>query len=127
MKIKIESVNSNNSEPIITYTCSAGKGAGTWSNSGEPYSGKEYSIEIDIDKSLDELNCTKLSNSEMKINLLEDGVRLSGELEDIESDGMCYLRLSPDCLIMIESGDIQVKKGQYLALELSVGDIEIST
>ena len=126
MKIKIESVNSNNDESIITFSCSAGEGAGTWISSGEPCSGKECSIEIDIDKSLDELNCTELSNSEMKIALVEDGVRLSGELEDIESDGMCYLRLSPDCLTMIESGDMQVKKGQFLALELSTEDIEIS-
>lgn len=73
------------------------------------------------------MNCKELSNPEMKIAFAEDGVRLFEELEDIESDGMRYIRLSTDCLIMIESVDMQVKAGQFLALELSLDDIEIST
>ncbi len=126
MKIKINTIKNSQTAPVVFFNCLAGKGAGLWIASEPPVLNREYSVEIDIEKTITELDHDLSDLLENKIYLVDDSVRFSGIIEDIENDGMCYFRLASDCLIMIELGQEEFKIGQILKITLNYDDIKIS-
>ena len=126
MNIKIINAESHVDGWLITFLCRAGKGAGLWVSSLVPEVGFEYTVEVDIDKSIDELRYCNEAQNKQSIEFCSSVVLIRGMIESIEEDGMCYLRLSDDCLIMIDSGDIVFEEGGWIELKLAPIDIEIT-
>ena len=126
MKINVNSVTQEQKSTIVRFNCAAGVGTGIWIGSKKPIKDLEYSIEVDIEKALDALVCLQPVGAEKSITVLDRKVILTVKVEGVDVDGMCYLRLGADSLIMIERGKKQVEIGQYLTLELLPKDLELT-
>ncbi|WP_444897337.1 hypothetical protein [Microbulbifer sp. SSSA005] len=127
MKIKIISFETVDGNTVVNFGSDVGDGIATWVGANKPVKNYEYDVEIDIEKSIGQV---KSSNNESEgrysISLEDNSTLISGEIESVEEDGMAYLRLSQDCLIMIESGDSEVKGGDWISLKIQCEDIEVS-
>ena len=75
-----------------------------------PVLGKSYDVELDVDAVADaSTNMPMVAKSDTGISFTDETVRLSVVIEDMDEDGMAYLRLSDDCLLMMEVvGEIAV-------------------
>ena len=127
MKIRITSFVTINRNTVVDFSSGVGSGVSTWVSASKPVKGYEYDAEIDIEKSIDQvINSSK--KNEDRYSITSDGstTLMNGEVESVEEDGMTYFRLSRDCLIMIESGDSNVKEGDWISLNIQFEDIEIS-
>jgi len=89
----------------VEFLCSAGGAIATWHGKSLPEKGKAYDSELDITETLAlGTNCSK--SDLRKFTLIRDDdstTRVIGMVDSIDEDGMVYLRLADDCLIMIES------------------------
>jgi hypothetical protein len=83
---------------------SIGSLAGAWkSNYGMPQIGSEYDVEINIEKSWEDLTKTRLKNeSSYRVSEAEGKVFFRGKIEDCEDD-LVWFRLTEGCLIMIHA------------------------
>lgn len=101
MNIKIlETLEENK---YILFNSQHGRGLGRWAGSSPPKINEEYNVELNIEFILSFDNCN-ISNNEMgKISIIEQKLHINGKIESIDDDGMFFLRLSRDCLLMIES------------------------
>lgn len=127
MKIRITSFVTIDRNTVVDFSSGVGSGVSTWVSASKPVKGYEYDAEIDIEKSIDQvINSSK--KNEDRYSITSDGstTLMNGEVESVEEDGMTYFRLSRDCLIMIESGDSNVKEGDWISLNIQFEDIEIS-
>jgi hypothetical protein len=87
----------------------------------------QYDVEIDIEQPVDQLwNTGNENEGQYSIALEDNSILMNGMIESVEEGGMAYFRLSQDCLIMIESGDSNVKSGDWVNLNIRHEDIEIS-
>lgn len=97
---------------IVRFRCAAGIGAGKWLVSFWQYSVATFA-ELDITPVIElgrnmDINphettdCIECSQSETII---------VGTVESIDDDGMAYIRLSVDCLIMVESVPGELSQG----------------
>ncbi len=124
MRVKINNVADKTHALLVFFCCSVGKGCGIWNSSVIPDVDSLYSVEIDIEKSLTELRYEILTTEKNEIDLVNNHIQLTANIEDIE-DGICYLRLSSDCLIMVDIGEEQLYVNQILQIILEYGDVRI--
>ena len=108
MNVKIlEIIGSKELGVVVRFSCSAGIGLGCWKQVAElPVPGDCFSAELDVDELLAfPANLAWLQDgpSELRIALDEEHLTMRGRIESIDEDGMVYLRLADDCLVMIES------------------------
>lgn len=103
MKVKV--VDVDRSDPhcvLVCFECRAGVGAAVWSEDEAPVVGNRYGVELDIDTTL---------TSEHKVvgggapTLKVDGrdVFFDVWVDSVDPDGVIYLRLALDALVMVES------------------------
>lgn len=127
MRITITDIKTSNGNTVVCFCTSLGNGVATWSNVEAPSKAYQYDVEIDIEKSIDQLRLDG-SDGDREYQLMVEGSSLimNGTIESIEDDGMAYYRLSHDCIIMIESGNSNVKEGDWVKLKLECSDVEIT-
>jgi len=110
---------------IVEFSTNVGIGIGTCDNN--EFREGEYYAELDIDQILEigknikivhEKNCfIRHSDHENEIQGIIDGV---------DEDGLFYLQLSIDCLIMIESANDCFKEGDSLLLTVNANSLRIT-
>lgn len=123
MKIKIVKIISAN---IVEFSTNVGIGIGTWNNN-EIKEGAQYTVELDIEQKLEIGNNVKIvSEKGCFIRYSEHENEIQGVIDGVDEDGMIYLRLSIDCLIMIESPKEHFKEGDYLLLTVNVNNLRIT-
>lgn len=127
MKIHIESVQANGSGALeIVFSSTAGRGRGIWSK-GVPTTGRSYDVELDVNEPVKiGINATLSDSEQCSISTREEKVVLCGNVESVDDDGMVYLRLSTDCIIMLESEPEAVQPGRWLMLGIPVGSLELA-
>ena len=133
MRITVTDFETIDGNLVVKFYSDVGGGVATWVCARQPVKNHEYDVEIDIEKPIDQV---KIGNNEDECRHLSEGRHLMvfqnkstlmyGMIESVEDDGMTYFRLAPDCLIMIELGDSNVKEGDWISLKLQPEDIEIS-
>ncbi|RBO83299.1 hypothetical protein [Marinomonas aquiplantarum] len=127
MKIRITSFETVDGNVVVNFNSSVGNGVATWVGAKEPVKNYEYDVEIDIEKSIDQVKSSKNNNEgRYSMSIGDDSTIMNGEVEFVEEDGMAYIRLSQDCLIMIDSGDSKVKDGDWINLNIPCEDIKVS-
>jgi hypothetical protein len=104
--------------PLVHFTCAAGDAEAIWkSKTLTPVNGREYDVELDIDPIL-----RMGENAAVELGLMPalamigTQVQIVAIVEQVDDDGMVYLRLSPDCIVMIESAGPKIQCGQALRL-----------
>lgn len=126
MKITIMDLKIIGGATVVNFSSDLGCGIVKWGGGDKPNIGYEYDVEIDIGKTIDEIY---FSNNENKDKYLissnENFTFINGKIESIDEDGMVYLRLAQDCLIMIESVNSKINQGDWIGLNIMYEDIEI--
>lgn len=127
MKIRITGFKAIDSNAVVSFNSSVGDGVATWVGANGPVKNYEYDVEIDIEKSIGQVRGGgDKSESGYSMSINGNSTYISGEIESVDEDGMAYLRLSRDCLIMIDSGDSKVKGGDWVNLTIQCEDIKVS-
>lgn len=101
MNIKILEILEENK--YILFNSQHGSGIGRWAGSPPPKINEVYNVEFNIEFILSLDNCNISNNETGKISIIEQKLHINGKIEFIDDDGMVFLRLSRDCLLMIES------------------------
>ena len=104
MKVRVLEVTQHSEETsIVRFESAAGTALARWASAAlEPRVGEEYSAELDFRVVLSE-DARTIESDANAFEELEGLVRVSGRVESVDADGMLYLRVSRDCLLMIES------------------------
>lgn len=126
MKIKIDCLKPDRDSLFVRFIGSSGTGVGVWKSNSIPTVGKEYSVELDIEKSMEELEFERVQNSAIGITEIGEKVKITGIVDGVDPDGMCYLRVSNDCLIMIDTEEIKISNSEIITIFVPVGEIEIT-
>ncbi len=114
------------SQDVVEFSTDIGTGIGT-SENNDINIGDEYSVEFDIDKELRiGGNAKKVLGKDYFIRYSNDKNEIQGCVDGVDEDGMIYFRLSPSCLIMIESSEDEISTSDFLLLTVNVEDLKIT-
>jgi hypothetical protein len=104
MKVAITSIFEIDGAPVATFDSALGSGVAVLGGSYDPgFVGQQMSVEFDIDAPASiNGNAAYSDNSVPTICSTPEGVELVGAVESQDEDGMAYLRLSEECLIMVD-------------------------
>jgi hypothetical protein len=103
MRTTIVDVSHQGRSILARFDTIIGSAWAVWNGSTAPQPGKTYDVEIDIEDQIDlSKNARIISDSHMAITGDKSHVTLAGVVEEQDGDGMAYLRIARDCLIMIE-------------------------
>ena len=110
----------------VQFSCRAGDGWSRWSSVEAPRVGTTYDAELDTDESLElGRNATDCNTHDIGIRIGTNNVTLSGTIESRDEDGMLYLRLASDCLLMIETEDT-ISTGQHVQFSVPAAALELT-
>ncbi len=89
--------------------------------------GKVYGVEFDVTDSIQlGVNAAKVSDKAFFIKHDNKMNYIQGESEGIDEFGILCFRLSMDCLIMMDSDDINIKEGDQLNIQIDIGKLEMT-
>lgn len=121
MIIKIDEIK----DELVFFSCEVGSGIGLWGVKDKPLI-KEYYVEFTVTiPVIPEQNATIVSDSQMFIRQSGDMNEIQGLVEQLDDDGLIYLRLAKGCLIMLENENDVIKVGDYLLVRVAPIDMEI--
>ena len=124
MKIQIVKIIKLN---IVEFSTKYGSGIGLCENVEGLEETKVYSAEIDIHSRINlNHNAAIVSDRRYFIKHHQDENEIQGLVEQIDEDGLIYLRVGDDCIIMIENDSNQISKGEYLLIKVKLTDLEIT-
>lgn len=104
----------------VRFESSRGAGAGVWSSREAPEIGRERYVEFDVDEEVP-LNRTLVSPPEGTPFEESDGhILLRCVVEQVDDDGMVYLRIGHDSLIMAELAPEVRRVGVHLRLRVPI-------
>jgi len=128
MKIKILAIM--NHEPnLVDFHCNAGDAVGLWRSSKlRPVVGQQYEVELDTSVMLrdDAIILTPDQSLITHLERLNPTTRLTATVERVDDDGMAYLRVATDCILMAESQGTLVRPGVMVSLTLEPTELQIS-
>lgn len=120
MKIVISHISADNGEAFIHFTHDSGACVSRWKpRTFDARIGDEIHVELDVNVIVRMgVNC-KLNPCQTTIMVEANGiVTLQGLVVEQDDDGMAYLRLGPDAVIMLEAPYDELK-GKWIELVLS--------
>ncbi|AKF06852.1 hypothetical protein DB32_004001 [Sandaracinus amylolyticus] len=84
------------------------------------------SIELDVDERL-ELggNAQRTDERSPRWTQHDDAIEWIGSVEEVEDEGLVYLRLAPDCLVTIEAAPDAFVAGEWLHLALRARSVTV--
>jgi len=116
------------SKNFVKFRSKIGEGAAMWTDMDiVPLIGKSYSVEFSILPVIHLGGNAELSEV-MRMSVQVDGLTCSliGVIEQVDDDGMLFVRLATDCLIMAESAQGVFQVGQTIAIHIHCSELQIS-
>ena len=127
--MKIKTIASLKSKDFTTvdFECSAGNGRALWLSEHVPSKGDEVGVEFNIDSKIElEKNAWTTSQRQTSISRDSDNeIQVTGLVDGQDDDGVLYLRVAPNCLIMIESETLGLA-GQWIQVQVGVKDFNVT-
>jgi hypothetical protein len=124
MKIRVLSVES---QSFVVFCCQAGEATGVWrSTKCVPLAGQGYEVEIDTSAVLGDDAIARGAVRGNRLERVGSKTRLNATVEQVDEDGIAYLRLAPDCLILAETEASGIKPGVMTSLSLEPAELQIS-
>ena len=104
---------------LVTFHSALGVARARWvSETQPPLVGKAYDVELDIDASIDRTtNARNVEGDGACLFTEGDHTLLRGSVEAVEDDGLAYLRLATDCLVMIDTAG-NISRGEVIEISL---------
>ncbi len=127
MKVRITSVHSGASGTIVEFGCEAGEAAAIWKCAkAAPICSQEYLSELDVRLVLKiGENAVGVSGVKPSLELAGDEVLVTGLVESIGDDAVVCLRLSRDCLVLVESAGIGPEPGDMLRFTTKATSLQL--
>ncbi|HEX5244001.1 MAG TPA: hypothetical protein VFW23_12120, partial [Tepidisphaeraceae bacterium] len=117
------------SKVIVHFRSQAGDAVALWrSPKVSPVVDHQYEVELDTSVVLRDQAVTSTITSSARTRLERVGSKthLIATVESLDEDGMAYLRLAPDCILMVESEGQSIHPGITVALDLEATDLEVT-
>jgi hypothetical protein len=112
VKVKVVSVErADDGALVVAFTAPCGIANARWRGEGiAPQVERECDVELDVSVTADRAINTKNTQIVLPSLLTQvDTVLLRGGIEGVDEDGLAYLRIASDCLLMIDTaGGISV-------------------
>jgi hypothetical protein len=109
----------------IVIECPIGQIAGTWRETlPSPQAGQWIDVEFDIDYVIHDTDVIDVENRIMSLQWESSSNHIVGCLESVDEDGMGYLRLAVDCLLMLDT-DGALVSGQWVHLQVPSSSVGI--
>lgn len=126
MNISVNEIYTTSDDEIfVLFSFKGNVVKGIWKRSSIPHINDNVSIELDINIKLALGHNTKIICSKAtRGNYLKGKNIITAICEDIDDDGMLYLRICSDCLVMAECQN-NLNKGCTLEIEISPEYLEI--
>jgi len=123
MRVTIEEVETSDDGVFVRFRCSVGEGLGVW-RSERPARLGTLSCEftIDPDAALG-TNAFLIEPRPARMWVEAEKLLIEGSVEDVDDDGLFYLRLAPDSLTMVEAEPGAVSHGDHIRLELRPSEL----
>jgi hypothetical protein len=128
MQIRIVAAASNETLPsLVTFESTAGTARARWvSKEHQPRIDKSYDVELDVDGTVSEkTNARKTGESSPGIAGNDEETVLRARVESVDVDGMAYLRLATDCLVMIET-EGEFSAGDFIEIRLPPKSVSVT-
>ena len=128
MRIHIIEIFEVNSQTAIRFASDIGVGVACWKSKGAPVVGDTLQVEFDINVPIEKGRNAFIADK-MVFTMDHDcdhSIVLCGVVDSVDDDGMVYLRLTEDCLVMIESRAGHVQVGEWLLLRCKIESVAIS-
>lgn len=111
----------------VTFESTAGRVRARWSNKTVlPKPGKEYDAELYVAATADrQTNAQTSSDKSTRLLVFGDMIEVSARIEDVEDDDVMFLRLSPDCLVMIDSTG-GFTAGEFVSIRLPTDALSVT-
>jgi hypothetical protein len=126
MKLRVTNIQNDNCEawPIVRFECASGIGKAVWkSQKIHPEINAEYSAELDIECVGHSIRIHR-DRVHQPISHSTDNVTLRGSIESVDNDGLGYLRLSNDCLVMLDAVSPELV-GAIVELTVAVAELTV--
>jgi hypothetical protein len=121
----LEVVGGTEHPPLVRFDAKAGRAAALWNSEVVPPKvGKEYSAELDVNLVLSS-DARAAHGGVESLSESGDSVQIGATVEGIDSDGLLYLRISEDCLVMVESSG-QFAVGDSVRFSCNATDLCLS-
>jgi hypothetical protein len=109
----------------IVIDCPIGRIAGAWrEGSISPRAGQWIDVEFDIDHVIRITDGIEVESRTASLLWESGSNHIVGCLESVDEDGMGYLRLAADCLLMLET-DGAVLPGQWIQLRVPPSSVGV--
>ena len=129
MKIRILDVRNDDLNVIVQFRSQAGDAVAIWRSAKlTPVVDQQYEVEVDANVVLRDEAVIGATNSLAKSRLERVGskTRLTAEVEGLDEDGMAYLRVASDCILMVESEGQSIHPGVMVSIDLEPTDLEVT-
>ena len=85
-----------------------------------------FEAEFDLDSPLSELAWTRVEQGPGTMQIDGEETLLRCRVEAVDPDGMSFLRLASDCLLMVDAPDTRPNVGDWLELRLGRSDLRVT-
>lgn len=103
MKVKLDSQYIANQQVFVKFHSDNGTGAGRWLGRKEPQIKQYYNIELNIEPVLSTEQVKLVDKGSNGFQSLGENLVLTGDVAGVDvEDGLIYLRISSDGLLIIE-------------------------
>jgi hypothetical protein len=108
--------------PVVEFTCGTGTGKGRWRSSTPPERGARYDVELDVE----DVEPEPVEPAVARLSHDGSTNRIVAFIESIHDDGLLIVRLSPDCLLMVETPSWEhFQSGQWISLRVPVQSLSV--
>ncbi|MDD9941114.1 MAG: hypothetical protein OXU20_08760 [Myxococcales bacterium] len=112
---------------VVQFESAVGAGRGRWGSEKHPKIGERYSVELDVDGGISKYRPEFVDAAvAASICVTQGHTVLCGLLEAVDPDGMGYLRLGADCLVMIEIDMDRAETGSWVRLKVPQMELELT-
>ena len=122
MRVHVETVEQVDDQVLVSFTCSVGQGRAVWRASYEPEEAHDYEAEFSVQDPLKDWSL-KAGVVPSELALRGTNMRFTGVVDEVDEDGVVYVRLARDCLIMLDGVDVEV--GSSATFEVPVQQVEL--
>jgi hypothetical protein len=128
MKIQVTEVSTHaDGSWRVRFESSAGNARGKWvARDHAPQTGKSYTVELDVDVVADKKSnvCAKRQEPHT-LSARDDTALIEATAEAVDEDGLAFLRLSDDCLLMVETSG-GIAPGDVVRIVVPTRSLEIT-
>jgi hypothetical protein len=120
MRINLLAVSKFGEQVSVLFSTQSGNGKAIWNGTGKPVVGQQLDVEFDVDLVVDfGSNSSANEQHESGVSTDDATTTFQGLIEHQDDDGMCYVRIFRDCILMLESSQGNLT-GRWVAVTAPV-------